>query len=147
MNKAIAIVRGVVGITGILQLILGVVFWTGHLKQLIPFHMGIGILFVLALWTLAILTARAGAPLGLAIAAFVWGLVIALFGMNQMSILPGPWHWTIKVVHLFTAVVGIRMAGTLQKRVDRKPPGPAASSPKDQEIVQAFQWWKPNAGR
>jgi|SRR5262245_11991925 len=140
MKKAISIVRGVVGITGILQLILGIVFWTGHLKQLIPVHMGIGIVFVLSLWTLAALGLRAGAPLGLAVAAWVWGLVIALLGMNQMSILPGPLHWIIKVTHLLTAMIGMGMAGAIQKRVG----GPDLRSvPREADargVDEAFAW-------
>ena len=39
----------------LVQIILGVVFWTGNLLNLIPLHMVLGLVLVLALWTLAVL--------------------------------------------------------------------------------------------
>jgi hypothetical protein len=76
-----------------------------------------GVVFVLALWTLAGLTARAGAPIGLVVFTFVWGLVLPAFGMTQMSLLPGPWHWTIRVVHLLTGLVAMRLGDLLSRSV------------------------------
>ena len=116
MRMAIKLVRGLLGITGIVQLFLGVVFWSGHWKTLIPFHMINGLVFVGALWTLAALTARAGAPAPLVVTAFAWGLVLPAFGMAQMRILPGPAHWVVQVAHLLTGIVAMGLGGALEKR-------------------------------
>jgi hypothetical protein len=116
MKTAILVARGLVGITGLIQLALGIVFWTGHLKTLIPLHMIIGLVFVLSLWTLAGLTARAGAPIPLVVITFVWGLVLAAFGMAQMNLLPGSWHWVINVTHLLTALVAMRLGDLLFRK-------------------------------
>jgi hypothetical protein len=116
MSTAIKVTRGLVGITGLIQLALGIVFWTGHLMNLIPFHMLTGVVFVLALWTLAGLTARVGAPVGLVVFTFVWGLVLPAFGMMQMNLLPGPWHWVIRTVHLLTGLVAMRLGDLLFRK-------------------------------
>lgn len=136
MNTAIRVTRGVVGITGLIQLALGIVFWTGHLKNLIPFHMLNGVLFVLALWTLAGLTARAGAPIGLVVTTFVWGLVLPAFGMMHMSLLPGPWHWVIRTVHLLTGLVAMRLGDLLFRKARAGGEGAArlAGRPKEYAV-------------
>ena len=113
MKTAIMVTRGLVGITGLIQLALGIVFWTGHARGLTGFHMITGVVFVLALWTLAGLGARAGAPVGLVVTAFVWGLVLPLFGMVQMRLLVGPSHWVIQTVHMLTAIVAMGLGDRL----------------------------------
>lgn len=59
MKTAAGVVGGVVGITGLIQIVLGVLFWTGHALSLIQLHMAIGFVFVLAMWTLCVLAIRA----------------------------------------------------------------------------------------
>jgi hypothetical protein len=134
MKIAIRVSRGLVGITGAIQLVLGVLFWTGHARDLVNFHMINGMIFVLALWTVAGLSARAGAPLGLVATTLVWGLVLPALGMTQSHILVGPSHWVIQVAHLLTAFVAMGLAGALQARArgvarsDPRPHGAMAPS-------------------
>jgi len=116
MKVAITVTRGLVGITGLVQVVLGILFWTGHAMALIQLHMIVGLVFVLVLMTLAVLGARAGAPPGLVVAALVWGLVIVALGMSQARILPGPGHWIVRVVHLLTGLAGVGLAGALSAR-------------------------------
>jgi hypothetical protein len=115
MRIAVRVVRGLVGITGIAQLVLGIVFWTGHAKALIPLHMAIGLAFVVGLVTLAVLCARAGAPVGLAAVASVWALLVLALGMTQMQILPGPAHWVVQVVHVLVGIVAMGLGARLQR--------------------------------
>lgn len=124
MKTSIAVTRGVVGITGIIQLVLGVLFWLGFVRGLIPLHMILGLVFVLGLWTLAVLCARAGAPAGLVAFALAWGFVIPALGMTQMQILPGPGHWMVRTAHLLTAVVGMALVGPLVARASAASSGP-----------------------
>jgi len=116
MSTAIKVTRGLVGISGLIQLALGVLFWTGHATALIPLHMILGFVFVLALWTLAVLAARAGAPAGLVATTLVWGLLLPALGIGQMQLLPGPGHWTVRVAHLLMGVVAMGLAGALFTR-------------------------------
>ena len=123
MSIAIKVTRGLVGITGIIQLVLGVLFWTGHAMALVPLHMILGSVFVLALWTLAVLAARAGAPVGLVATTLVWGLLLPALGMGQMQLLPGPGHWVIRVAHLLMGLVAMGLAGALFARVRAQAAG------------------------
>ena len=113
MKRSILIVRSVAGVLWIVLMILGITFWTGHALNLVPFHMAIGGLFVLALWTLAILSARAGAPPALVALTLAWGAIIPLLGFFQYQLLPGPFHWVIKVLHLVVGLVAMPLAGRL----------------------------------
>jgi len=116
MKTAILVTRGLVGITGLTQLVLGILFWTGHATSLVNLHMSLGYLFVLASWALAILCWRAGAPGGLAAAVLVWGFVVAGLGATQVGLLPGALHWIIRVAHLLVGIAAMGLAGRLSAR-------------------------------
>ena len=58
----------------LVQLALGLAFWTGNALGLVDLHQLLGILLVLALWTMAVLAYRAGVPTGPVAAAAVYGL-------------------------------------------------------------------------
>lgn len=97
-------------VTGLIQIVLGMLFWTGNLLNLIPLHMLDGILFVLCLWTLAILGARAGVNPGVVALALVWGLIVVVLGVTQARLLPGDLHWTVQVLHLLVGLGAIGQA-------------------------------------
>ena len=65
---------------GVVQLVLGILFWTGNALGLVDLHQLLGIVLVLALWTQAVLAARAGVQPGLVAAAAVWGLLVVVVG-------------------------------------------------------------------
>lgn len=122
---AMKVTRGLVGITGIILIGLGVLFWTGHALALVPLHMILGSIFVLALWTLAVLAARRGAPAGLVATTLVWGLIVPALGMGQMQILPGPGHWVVRVAHLLVGLVAMRLADVIYRKAGAGPAGRA----------------------
>jgi hypothetical protein len=113
MNRPIVIARTVVLVAGVLQLILGSLFWSGIATNLIPVHAAIGTILVLALWTLAYFAARAGAPRGLVVFTVVWGLILPVFGSLQTGILPGSLHWIIQVVHLLLGLSAMALSKIL----------------------------------
>jgi hypothetical protein len=104
----------------LLALILGIVLWTGHGDSLVLVHMGLGILVVLSLWVLAAITATArGGNWGLAGGAFVLGLLIVALGLRQQSLLVGPAHWIIQVVHLLLGLSAAGMGEAIAGRYKR----------------------------
>src|SRR5262245_52351817 len=121
MKNAFRATLVVFRLTGLLQLVVGVVFWTGHALNLIPLHMMIGSVFVLALWALAGLGARSGAPPGLVALAFAWGVVVPAFGVTQARILPGDWHWVIRSLHLLTAIIAMGIGNRIALRAGFAP--------------------------
>ena len=112
------------GIRGafVVQLILGIAFWTGHLDQLIPFHRLLGIALVLAVWAMAYVAARAGVNGRLVMVAVLWDLVAPVLGLTQEGILPGGFHWTVQILHL---VVGFGLIGLAENMARRLSSGAA----------------------
>ena len=109
MQLTITISRMLVRVTGIIQLVVGLLFWTGNALSLIPLHMLLGVLLVLSLWLLAAVSAQVGVPIGMAAGAAVIGLITLILGLIQDSLVPGSTHWVIQVLHL---VVGIAAVGS-----------------------------------
>jgi hypothetical protein len=116
-------------VIGLVEIVLGALFWTNNSLSLIPLHMLLGIILVLALWILAGLGLRAQAPIGLVAGAFVWGLITAVFGMLQDGILPGDLHWIIRVLHLLIGLGAIGIAESLARRIHMPRTKRMAASP------------------
>lgn len=113
MRLATTIARWVVRLAGIVLILLGITFWTGHALALVPLHMALGALLVLALFTLAVLALVAGARRPLAGVALVWGVIVLALGMAQTHLVPGPAHWTIRVLHLLVGLAAMALAERL----------------------------------
>ena len=79
MQMALTIARWLVRITGVLALILGLLFWSGTALSQIPVHMLLGLVLVLSLWVLAVLAVQAGLPIGMA----AGGLLKTLDGLAE----------------------------------------------------------------
>ncbi|HEY7981137.1 MAG TPA: hypothetical protein VID19_06610 [Candidatus Eremiobacteraceae bacterium] len=99
----------------LIQLVLGISFWTGHAFSLIGVHMLLGLAIVACLWISAIMAATVRVHAGIVVAALLWGAIVVALGMTQASLVPGPAHWTIQVLHL---LVGIGAIG-LNERINR----------------------------
>ncbi len=127
MKRTATIVQALMGIGGIAQIVLGLLFWTGNALDFVGLHILIGLLIVLLLWTQAALGLRAGLPLGLVGLAFLWGLLVPALGMTQARILPGSAHWIVQVVHLLLGLGALGLGDTLAKRIKvaRSPHAPA----------------------
>ena len=98
-----------------IQLVLGITLWTGHGYGLLNVHRMSGMLFVLALWILAIMTLAGRRHIGWSLFAIAWGLVIAAIGFMQVAIMPGDYHWVIKVIHLIVGMAAMPLAEHLVK--------------------------------
>jgi hypothetical protein len=119
MRVTLTIAQMLVRITGVLLLILGLLIWTEGAFSLIGIHMLLGIVLVLSLWVLSALSVQAGVPVGLAASTAVIALVVIALGMTQTSILPGPNHWIVQVVHLLIGVSAVAMGEAIGGRMRR----------------------------
>jgi uncharacterized membrane protein len=119
MKTATTIFNWLIRITGLFQLIIGVIFWVNQDDNLVPFHMLVGVILVLSLWIMAFLAARAGVSWKLTALAFVWGLVVAILGLTQTQILSGNLHWLIEVLHLLLGLGAIGLGEGLSAGVKR----------------------------
>ncbi|MFI4972709.1 MAG: hypothetical protein WB682_00285 [Candidatus Dormiibacterota bacterium] len=114
-----------VRVSGIVLLVLGVIFWTGNLDSLHLVHILLGLLLVLGLWTLAFLAIRARVALRLAVVGLAWGVIAPVLGLTQVHLLTGGWHWVIQVIHLLIGLGAIGLAELLGSMIKARP-APAA---------------------
>ncbi len=106
-------IRGV----GLLLLVLGILIWTGRADGSIPLHRFLGVVIVLALWTLAYVARRSGVAMGVVVVAVVWGLVAPILGLAQEHILNGNGHWVIQILHLLLGLGIIGLGERLAKLI------------------------------
>ncbi|HLH71198.1 MAG TPA: hypothetical protein VKY90_19795 [Candidatus Dormibacteraeota bacterium] len=125
MSGATLAAQTVVRLAALALIVLGVLIWTGVSDALIPFHILVGLVLVVALWTLAILAALAQTRTGVAALAVLWGLVVILLGITQQRLVPGGAHWTIQVLHLLVGLAAVAMAELLAGGIRRGRPRPA----------------------
>jgi hypothetical protein len=124
MLRSIFALRAISGVLFLILLVLGIVFWTGHALALVPLHMGLGSLFVVAILTFAALSARAGAPRGPVIALVTVGVIIPIVGFAQMQLAPGASHWLIRTVHLLLGFAAMAIVGRVTVRLKGAHAGP-----------------------
>ena len=117
MKRTATIVQAIMGLCGIAQITMGILFWTGNALDFVNLHMFLGLAIVLLLWALAALGLRAGIASGLAGLAFVWGLIVPAIGMAKAQILPGSLHWIVQIVHLLLGIVALGLGDTLARRI------------------------------
>jgi hypothetical protein len=134
MQIATSIAQWVVRLTGVTQVVLGLLFWSGRAYKLLPLHMLVGMLFVTALWVLAGLAGRAGLRLRWVFLAVSWGIVVPMFGIVHPRLLPGPGHWVVRIIHLLIGVaamvIATALAGYIRRRraLTRSAPADALSA-------------------
>ncbi len=119
---AVRITVNILRVAALIALIFGILIWVNVLPSIVGIHMLLGIVVTLALWALGYLIATAkGGNIGLGIGAFVWGLVVVVFGLTQQKILAGSSvHWIIQVLHLLIGLVAIgfgEMIGGRYRRI------------------------------
>jgi hypothetical protein len=102
-----------VRITGLIQLVLGILFWTGSAIALVPVHIISGLVLVISLWVLAFMAISTKTNPRLGWLSLAWGLVVAALGMAQGGLLPGSAHWVVDVIHLLLGIGAIGMAENL----------------------------------
>ena len=116
MRSTITAIQMGIRALGVVQLVLGIIFWTGNALGLVDLHQLLGILLVLGLWTQAALAHRAGVQPGLVAAAAVWGLIVVVVGLTQRELLGGSAHIVIEVLHLLLGLGALGLAETLATR-------------------------------
>src|SRR5947199_8078819 len=107
VRLAIRVSLMVLRIAVLFNLITGIIFWTGNADPLQIVHIILGIIAVLALWTLGIFQGLRGGSFGLAVATIVLGLLLAIVGLFQTNWLTGSNRWIIQVIHLLLGLMVI----------------------------------------
>lgn len=125
VRLAIRVSLMVLRIAVLFNLITGIIFWTGNADPLQIVHIVVGIIAVLALWTLGIMQGLRGSNYGLTAAAIVVGLLLVFVGLFQKGWLTDSNHWIIQVIHLLLGIAAIglgEMIGGRSRRITAKVP-------------------------
>ena len=123
MKKGSALIM-IIRFSGLIQLILGGVIWAIEADYLIMPHMTIGTIFTIALFIITYKAYRAGISKGLVILAAVWALILPIWGASQELILPEPYIWISKVLHLMCGVGAIGLAEMMTLQMSKITPSP-----------------------
>ena len=100
-------------IGALIQVVVGIALWTGHWYSLVDVHRTVGVLFVLALWGIAVIALVQRRSAGPASFALLWGLLVAALGFMQQGILVGELHWIVRVLHLVIGLASVSIAERL----------------------------------
>ena len=119
MRVAALVIQNAVRLLGVILLVLGVRFWTGHSLRLVPVHRTIGEVVVALLWILSGIGLRRGAPPGLVLGGMFYGVIVIAFAFHMPGLLPGEAHEVIRVVHLLLGLGAIGMVEMIGGRIKR----------------------------
>jgi hypothetical protein len=127
MKPAVIIARVLISLSGLALLLLGTLFWFGRALALLSLHIELGVVLVLCLWLLCALALRTRVSKGFILLVLGWSLLTPAFGVLQLRLLPGPYHWVIQVLHLAIGFAAVGLGQGLARRV-LAPEGPAAGA-------------------
>jgi hypothetical protein len=118
--KTNSILLMVIRIAGSIQLLSGIVFWTGNAKTLVIGHILLGSILTIALFMVTYRAYRNEVSLWLVIIAAAWSLGLPIWGLAQERILPGSYHWISQVLHVLCGVGIIGVAEMLGAKMLKK---------------------------
>lgn len=117
MKSIIVSARVLISLFGLVLLVLGILFWTGHALSLLQVHMALGVLFVICLWVLAVVGFLTPGSRAFALIVLIWSLLVPAIGVTQLRLMPGADHWVIQVVHLLVGLIAIGLGHGLAGRL------------------------------
>ena len=122
MKTATIVIQNAVRLIGVILIVLGFMFWSGHAFDLVPIHIKLGISLAGLLWILAILGMVARVNPVLTIIGILWGALVVIFGMRMGTWMPGPAHEVIRVLHFLIGLAAIGLSESLSVRIKRRTP-------------------------
>ena len=102
-------------VAGIGAMILGLLHWFFHISFL-QIHMLFGVLVTLALLIAGSVAVFTKGLRVLGAIAVVFALIVPVFGISQMQILVGDFHWLIRVAHLLVGAAAVILTERIGKQ-------------------------------
>jgi len=119
MKIATMVIQNAVRVLGLILLVLGFMFWSGHSFEYVPLHMRLGEILVSLLWIIAAMGLRAGVKPMMVLGAMFYGLIVVAFAMRMGSLLPGGSHEVIRVVHFLFGLGAIGLVEMIGAKIKR----------------------------
>lgn len=130
---AIRIISWVARLSGLVALILGLLFWFAQI-DLVTVHMTFGLLVTLSLLILSIvmLSIRGGRVLG--VVGILYALVVPMFGELQLDLYVSGAPWLVPTIHMLIGIGAIGLAQVMFTRYMRlrRASNPSALSSKSE---------------
>jgi hypothetical protein len=123
MRVAALVIQNIVRVLGLMLLVLGFRFWTGHSLRFVPEHMQIGEILIGLLWILSGIGMRKGVPPGLVLGGMFYGVIVLAFAFRMGMFLPGSAHEVIRAVHLLLGLGAIGVVEMIGGRIKRSAAG------------------------
>jgi hypothetical protein len=116
MRTAALIAQFTVRGQGLLALLLGLLFWGGDARGLIPLHMLLGLIVAIAIVVLSVAAITAG-RVGLGVVGIVVAVLLVIVGGGQDRMLPGDAHFAVQVLHILLGMGAIGCGEVIGKRL------------------------------
>ncbi|MGH7910532.1 MAG: hypothetical protein ACREQM_06325 [Candidatus Dormibacteraceae bacterium] len=122
MRVLVLVLQMVIRVLWIVQIVIGIVFFSGHLLGLVSLHEALGTLIAICLLILSIVGLMRGRAGVVGVLGIIEAFLLPIVGIGQLSMLPGNDHIVIEVVHLLIGIAAIvlaEMIGARYRRVTR----------------------------
>jgi hypothetical protein len=119
MKIATMVIQNAVRVLGLILLVLGFMFWSGHSFEYVPLHMRLGEILVSLLWIIAAMGLRAGVKPMMVLGTMFYGLIVVAFAMRMGSLLPGGAHEVIRIVHFLFGLGAIGLVEMIGAKIKR----------------------------
>lgn len=119
MRPLVLVLQMIIRVLWVLNIVLGILFVTGNLDQLVMLHETFGILIAISLLILSILAMIRARAVVLGAAGIVIAILLPVVGMGQLDVVGGSAHLTVEVIHVLVALAAIALAEMLGARCRR----------------------------
>jgi hypothetical protein len=115
---AVRMMTWIARIVGVSTLLLGLTFWVTNINSA-PIHMLFGITFALSFLLLSIIMQFTQGMRLLGTVGIIYALILPVFGITQVNLLLGDWHWLIQVAHLLVGLGALTLIQITSLRYQR----------------------------
>lgn len=118
MRPLVLVLQMVIRVLWIVQIVLGILFWTGHLLNLVSLHESLGTLIALFLLILSIVGLARGRAGALGVLGIIEAILLPVVGLGQLSV-PAGGQLVAEIVHLLVGIAAIILAEMIGARLRR----------------------------
>ena len=115
---AVRILTWIARIAGLGALLLGLTVWITGIN-IVAIHMLFGLTLTLSLLILSSIMVLTGGMRVLGLAGIIYALIVPVFGVTQDALLPGDWHWLIRVAHMLVGLGALTLIQIISTRYQR----------------------------
>ena len=115
---AVRILTWIARIAGMGALFLGLIVCITGIN-IVAIHMLFGLTLTLSFLIVSIIMVLTGGMRVLGLAGIIYALIVPIFGVTQDALLPGDWHWLIRVAHMLVGLGALTLIQIISTRYQR----------------------------